>query len=124
MRCLERNKRRFYYALYLGEEEILNENGRRTGETKLSYGKATEAYANISAGTGQAQAEQFGNAIAYDKVMVVDDPDCPIDENTVLCVDVLPAYNTDGALVYDYIVKKAARSLNSVMYAIKKVTVS
>lgn len=124
MRCLKRNQRRFYYALYLGEEDILDEYGRRTGESKLTYGEVTEMRANISAGTGEAQAEQFGNAIAYDKVIVVDDPDCPIDENTVLCVDVLPTYNTDGALVYDYIVKKAARSLNSVSYAVKRVDIS
>ena len=58
----------------------------------------------------------------------------PIDEYTVLWVDTVPQVDEDGALVtneenevitpHDYIVKKVARSLNSVSIAISKVNVS
>ena len=103
MRCMERNKRPFWYALYDGREEI-TENGLPTGEYVLKYRDPVRSYANISAGSGQAQAEQFGTAINYDRVIVIDDPDFPADENTIL--------------------KKAARSLNSVSYAVSRSEVS
>ena len=35
-----------------------------------------------------------------------------------------PAYDKDGNLIYDYIVKKVARSLNTVSFAVSKVAVS
>ena len=68
--------------------------------------------------------EQFGNFISYDKVIVTDDLTCPIDENTVLFIDKSPEYDDDGNPLYDYIVKRVARSLNSISYAVSKVTVS
>ena len=58
----------------------------------------------------------------------------PIDEYTILWIDTVPQVGEDGALItneegevltpHDYIVKKVARSLNSVSVAISKVTVS
>ena len=44
-----------------------------------------------------------------------------MDENSVLFVDKEPEFQ-DGIPLYDYIVKKVARSLNSVAYAIARVT--
>lgn len=79
---------------------------------------------NVSAATGSAQVEQFGNFISYDKVIVTDNLSCPIDENTVLFVDKEPEYDADGNPLYDYIVRRVAKSLNSISYAISKVTVS
>lgn len=123
MRCMERNKRPFWYALYDGREEI-TENGLPTGEYVLKYRDPVRSYANISAGSGQAQAEQFGTAINYDRVIVIDDPDFPADENTILFLERPPEKNSDGDWKYDYIVKKAARSLNSVSYAVSRSEVS
>ena len=123
MRCMERNKRPFWYALYDGREEI-TENGLPTGEYVLKYRDPVKSYANISAGSGQAQAEQFGTAINYDRVIVIDDPDFPADENTILFLERTPEKNSDGDWRYDYIVKKASRSLNSVSYAVSRSEVS
>ena len=80
--------------------------------------------ANISPATGVSQVEQFGKELKYDKVIVLDDITCPIDENSVLFVDKQPEKDDDGNLLFDYIVKKVARSLNSVSIAISKVEVS
>jgi hypothetical protein len=120
---MERNKRPFWYALYDSREEI-TENGLPTGEYVLKYRDPVRSYANISAGSGQAQAEQFGTAINYDRVIVIDDPDFPADENTILFLERPPEKNSDGDWKYDYIVKKAARSLNSVSYAVSRSEVS
>ncbi len=124
MRCMLRNKVPFAYCLYLRTEPAVDENGHRTGEKKIIYAEAVETRANISSATGEAQEEVFGSLAEYDKVIVIDDPNFPMDENTVLFVDKTPEYTEDGTPLYDYTVKKVARSLNSVSYAIKKVTVS
>lgn len=124
MRCLERNKRPFHYALYKESQPVKDEYGNETGQYRILYDEPVLARANVSAATGEAQMEQFGNLITYDRVIISDDMDCPITEDSVLCVDVEPSHNADGDLVYDYIVRRVARSLNTVSYAISKVTVS
>lgn len=124
MRCLERNKVDFYYALFERNEDILDENGCKTGEQRVIYFPPVKMKANISTAKGESQSEQFGKDIKYDKVIVTEETDCPIDENTVLFVDVEPAFDSDGNPLFDYIVKKVAKSLNSVSYAISKVSVS
>lgn len=124
MKCLERNKTEFYYALFVDDEPGKDEYGNESGEPRIIYSEPVLAKANISPATGVSQVEQFGKDLKYDKVIVLDDTDCPIDENTVLFVDKLPARDKDGNLLFDYIVKKIAKSLNSVSIAISKVDVS
>ena len=122
MRCLVRNKRPFYYALHKGQVELIDEYGNATGEYTISYDEPVMVLGNISAAQGEIQSRQFGEAESYDKVIVLDDKDTPIDEYTVLWVDTLPQPNEDTP--YDYIVRKVARSLNSVSIAISKVSVN
>lgn len=124
VKILERNKSPFWYLLYDGKEPVVDEDGEETGEFRVIYQPAVPAKANISAATGTAQVEQFGNFAGYDKVIVTDDVTCPMDENTVLFIDKEPEYDEDGAPLYDYVVKRVARSLNSVSYAVSKVSVS
>ena len=162
MRCLKRNQVPFWYCLYRndrvhGDTAIVNEAvsgisvindgerninyivdeyGNETGERILNYAPPVRMMANISPATGQAQTEQFGNLESYDKVIVTDDVNCPIDEHTVLFLEVEPVYSSvttheqEGTkwvektyLVpkYDYIVKRVAKSLNSVSIAVRKV---
>ena len=139
MKCLKRNKRPFYYCLYKEEIELLDEYGNASGEKIVTYEDAVEMTANISQATGQSNTEQFGNLENYDKVIVTDDLDCPIDENSVLFIDKEPEwkdaeYNEATAItvtgatvkvpVYDYIVRRVAKSLNSISIAVSKVKVS
>ena len=125
MRCLTRNKRKFYYASYIGETEITDEYGNSTGEYKLAYEKPVPTYGNVSAAQGEVQSRQFGESESYDKVIVLDDSDTPIDEYSILWVDTLPHLNVDGSTdtPHDYVVRKVARSLNGVSIAISKVDV-
>ena len=134
MRCMNRNKVRFFYSLYEGREPITDEYGNVTGEYDVKHGNPTEGYANISAAKGETQIRQFGESETYDKVIVMDNEAPPIDEYSVLWVDTVPQLNEDGSLAvdeegnvltpHDYIVKKVAKSLNNVSIAISKVNVS
>ena len=133
MRCLARNKRIFFYALHNGQTELIDEYGNATGQYKVSYTDPVETKGNVSAAQGEMQTRQFGESETYDKVIVLDNPNVPIDEYSILWVDSQPELTEDGHLVlndkgevktpHDYIVKKVARSLNSVSIAISKVTV-
>ena len=122
MRTLERNKQTFYYATYLGKKP-LSEDGYMTGESVKTYSEPIKCLGNISPAKGSSQVEQFGTNVSYDKVIVLDNyADCTIDENSVLCVEKEPTYK-DEQLVYDYVVTKVAKSLNSISIAITKVKV-
>lgn len=124
MRNMERNKQFFYYSLYDSKTPAKDEYGNQTGEVNRKYTVPQRMKANISSALGTAQTEQFGTFVKYDKVIITDDLTCPIDENSILFVDVPPSYDNDGNPIYDYIVKRVAKSLNGIAYAISKVSVS
>ena len=139
MRCLNRNMQPFWYCLYEGAEDQYDEYGNLISEQAINYAEAVQMMANISAATGQAQTEQFGDLADYDKVIVTHDLSCPIDEHTVLFIDKAPEYDEEALETsgednesepkvikrpkYDYIVKRVAKSLNSISIAVRKVKV-
>ena len=125
MRCMVRNKSKFYYASYVGKTEILDEYGNRTGEYKNSYSDPIVKFGNVSAAQGEMESRQFGESESYDKVIVLDDRNALIDEHSILWVDTLPRLNEDGSTdtPHDYVVKRVARSLNGVSLAIRKVRI-
>lgn len=126
MRCMVRNKQKFYYASYIKTNELIDEYGNKTGEYEVSYSNPIETKGNISGAQGEVQIRQFGESESYDKVIVLDNIDTPIDEYAILWVDSLPLLNDDGTTntPHDYIVKKVSRTINSVSIAISKVMVS
>jgi hypothetical protein len=131
---MSRNRVKFFYSLYECKEPITDEYGNVTGEYDVKHGKPTESYANISAAMGETQTRQFGESETYDKIIVMGNDAPPIDEYSILWVDSEPQLNRDGSLMtdeegniitpHDYVVKKVAKSLNSVSIAISKVDVS
>ena len=125
MRTLKRNQRKCWYCTDTGDrEEIYDEWGNSTGEYIPVYNEAQEMYANISPASGYAQTEQFGNLESYDKVIVTDWMGCPIDENSVLFIDKEPEHDASHGLpLYDYTVRRVAKSLNSISIAVQKVDV-
>ena len=144
MTGLNRNKKPFCYCLYDDEVNLYDEYGNETGGKLLMYHEAVEMKANISPATGQSNTEQFGTLDNYDKVIVTTDMDCPIDENSVLFIDKVPEYG-DSVIIgykesgtvlgdpvpiiykpplYDYSMRRVAKSLNSISIAVHKVKVS
>lgn len=135
----------------VGDEEentnyIYDEYGNETGERIFRYGDPVLMRANISPASGAVQKEQFGELENYDKVIVTDDMKCPITESTVLFLDKEPEYTeaqthrvieSDTVLgddevleesyrvpKYDYVVRRVAKSINSISITVHKVKVS
>ena len=133
MVCMNRNKLTFFYALYVSKEQGTDDYGNPTGGVDVTYENPQECKANISAAKGETQTRQFGESENYDKVIIMGSDAPPIDEYSILWIDTVPqlddtgalATNDDGEVItpHDYIVKKVARSLNSVSIAISKVNV-
>lgn len=123
MKTLARNMRPFIYCLYAGKEMLTDEYGNETGEYKILFSNPVDAFGNISPATGYSQTEQFGSLENYDNVIVMDNPNTPIDDNTILFIDKDYEEDADGTPIYDYTVRRVARSLNSVSIAVSKVTV-
>lgn len=119
MRELDRNKQDIFYALYNDKSPIYDEDGYDTGETEATYGDPIALSINVSGASGENAIQQFGSTIEYDRILVICDTSLPIDEQTVFWID-----DTDTTKPYDYTVKKIAKSLNSLLIAVKKVEVS
>lgn len=126
MKTLARNKTRIYYANLRDKLPILDEYGNLTGEYKITHGNPVSLMANVSAARGESTTLQFGDDVRYDRVIVLDNPQFPITENSILWIDNLPVIEEDGSTKtpYDYIVKLVAPSLNSVSIAVSKVSVT
>ena len=134
MKCMQINKTEFYYSLYKGKEPLVDEYGNETVEYELVYDIPQKYSANISSAKGETATLQFGESETYDKVIILDNNAPEIDEYSRLWIDTLPRTDKDGLLLldeqnavvtpHDYIVKKVAKSLNSVSIAISKVKVS
>lgn len=124
MKLLKRNLSTIHYCLYDKSEPILDDDGNETGEDKITYSEPVEFECSVSAATGYSATEMFGNLENYDKTLITDDMQCPIDEHSVLFVDKEPEFDTDGRPLYDYIVRRVAKSINNISFAIRKVDVT
>lgn len=108
-----------FYKNLIGTEELVDEFGNSLGSYLPIYSALKSAMLCVSPNKGNSEVEQFGSLEDYDRTMTTADPNCPIDENSVLWVD---GADTDGP--YTHIVKKKAVWKNSAQYAIKSVEVS
>lgn len=117
---MERYKSTIYYCLYKGKEKKIVD-GRMMGYQPV-YQKPVPFNIHVGWARGSADSDMFGVNLDYDKPMVTNWMECPIDENTVLFVDKKPEFDGDTPL-YDYVVKRVAKSKNYITYAIKKVSV-
>ena len=127
MRSLVRNKQRIYYALYLGKTGVRDERGNLTGEYELSYASPVAYNINVSAARGTADVEQFGINANYTKTMVTNDLNCPITEISRLWIGKEATVTVDDVTTvtpHNYVVVSVARSINSITYAIKEVSVT
>ena len=129
MRSLNRNKQKIYYSLYSSKTPILDEYGNQTGEYETTYATPVALDINVSAARGTSDVEQFGINLNYTKSMVTNDLTCPIDETSRLWVNKYPFVLDDNNNVvsitpHNYVVVSVAKSINSITYAIKEVSVT
>lgn len=119
MRDLLRNRRKLWYATYLRDEPIRDDDGNLTAESQAVYTDPVAIYLNVSAASGEAAAAAFGAFTDYSRTISTADMKCPLNEGCWLWVDTDPESED-----HDYEVVKKAKSLNGILYALREVTVS
>lgn len=138
MRSLKKNQQPFNYATYSEEIKVYqrDEHGNIVyvddGEGNLipievgsapGYNTPVLFYANISAGKGNSETEVFGTGIDFTRTISTTDMTCPIDELSLLWIEMEPQYLADGTVDSDSadykVAAKPAKGLNSIMIAIK-----
>ena len=124
MQSLSQNKQKFYYALYVSDTDAYDASGLKNGEKTITYTDPTAFYANISAARGTADIEQFGINDDYERTIATNDLTLGIGEDSILWIGIEPYDANGNAVPHNYKVVRVARSINSVTYAIKKVSVS
>lgn len=123
MRTLNRNKRPFWYANFVGKIPFKDEYGNSTTEFEAIYSDPEHTTANISPARGESSTRQFGETLDYDKVIVFAGKS-PVTETSILWIDNLVTGEIPQDAPHDYVVMKVAESLNSTSLAVRKVTVS
>ena len=124
MRCLKRNNKTFWYALYVGETEKVDGSGNYTGEIGPGYSEPVSMKANVSAARGNADTELFGTDLQYSKTILTDDLGCPITEQSILWIDCSPTDGSGRPVPHNYVVAGIAESLNNLLIAIREVKVT
>ena len=114
----ERNKIVIYYALYLGKVETVDDDGYKTGMFAPVYSTPVKKRMCVSPARGSNDVELFGANTNYTNVIATTDMHCPIDENSVLWI----WRGVDQP--HNYIVTRVARSINSILYAVREVDVN
>lgn len=143
-RLNNRSKQSFWYALYdstvddygnVVSYNYQSNSGNQVG-TYTTYKNPVKTSGIISAARGVVETRQFGDDLNYDKTIVLEDRDTPINEYAVLWIDREPDVNLFGELTvnangdyvtpWDYIVRKVGRGLpnGTSIIAVSKVNVS
>jgi hypothetical protein len=126
MRDLKKNQVAMFYALYSDSIPVYDDQGRETLETKCGYLHPVSFKASISAGRSDAYESPFGNNVAYDRVILSSNKSLPINDNSLIWVDNIPVYDTDGSVLVssaDYQVSaNPIKTLNVVKIAVKMLT--
>lgn len=119
MHTLNRNCQKVYYALYKGIEDQYDKDGNQTGEPLINYEEPVQIFLNVSAARGNTDVELFGINLNYTKTLVTHDVNCPISENSILWIGIIP----EKDIPHNYIVVKVAKSINSIAYAVREVDI-
>lgn len=114
MRTLERNKTNIWYVNTGELQDVKDEDGNYTGETKVGYGEPIQSKLHLYPASGDVKERMFGKDVDIDMVTV--------SESVVLKKDTLiflsePTGEYDKT--YDYKVKYILKSLNSYQYGLK-----
>lgn len=121
MRCLKRNKQTVYYANYSSKAEVLDANGKKTGQYLITYGTPVMADWNVSFVDSDTEVEAFG-IMAKDTLRIVaESAGFPLTETSILWYGKTPDSPYDATTPkHNYAVAGIRPSINSVtFYAVK-----
>lgn len=113
MKSLNRQKVKIHYSLYQGEQEVVDDKGFFTGEKEIVYTEPEEMMVTIGVPYGNDSLNPFGTLTDYDRQIVVEDINCPIDEHSRLWIESSVDDMPDCRVV------RVSKSLNHILYAIK-----
>ena len=116
MRCMVRNKRKFYYASYIKTNEITDEYGNDTLEVRTIYSSPTLLRVNVSANVGESLVDVFGSKTDYSRTITIAGTECPLTEGCCVWFGV-PVTQSNN-----YRVAKVADSKNGFLVALQEVT--
>lgn len=122
MRCLDRDRRRVFVGRFV-ETRPVEEGGRLTGRNEPVYEPPAELWPTVSAVSGEAFGDYFGQRVDYDVALTIDDPAFRVAEADVLWVDADPG-GEDEPAPHDYIVRRVARKGGYTVVAAKRVDVA
>lgn len=89
MRLSDRNKQTMYYATYSSKTEIIDSNGNKTGQFRITYSSPVQVNWNVHGVDTDAEVEMFG-ILARDTIRVVCEKPIPIDETSIIWFDKVP----------------------------------
>lgn len=127
MVSLQSNRQKIYYGELTGYTDIVDSDGYKTGEKEKVYSTPLPFLIYVSPAKGENSWNPYGIGDEYSNVMSTNDRTCPIQEDSVLWVGIDPEIDetTGKATVeHNYIVRRRAEGLNSILFAIKRVDVS
>jgi hypothetical protein len=119
MKLLKRNLKIIWACQYADRVRVPG-----TNEYRLLYSDPAPYKMNVSAARGTTDEDFFGVGLQYDKTLITNDITCPITETSLLFVDKEPEQNSNGDYLNDFIVKKIAKSINNISYAVERVSTS
>ena len=119
MRTSNRDKRPVAYASYVGQTEMVDENGDYTGDSDVQYSTPIKTLMNVSGGRGQADIALFGLTQNFSRTAVTQDLDTNWNTEMVMWVERDP--DTEP---FDYRITRVARTINQVVLALEEVDVS
>lgn len=123
MRDLEANLQPIFYAMYVGEKDVLDKKGRPTGKKAPIYTNPRPFRVFVSTPSGEKKENPFGGFADYDKVMSTANADFKADEYSVYWIDTIPVLKEDGSTdtPFDYKTKRVAMWGGQKAYAISKI---
>ena len=115
----------FWFANYVSETAITDQQNRYTGEYTLTYSTPTKCRGNISAERGSVMVEHFGNLVEYRRTIVLEAIPEGFTEASILWVGIDPvAADGKTAVPHNYKVVSIQTTINGFTVVIKKVDVS
>lgn len=123
MQSLRQNRQTVYYALYKGMQDILDANGKKTGEKAKAYTDPEPFEIYVSPNRGAAEVEQFGINENYTNVLSTFDKSLPVKSDSLLWIGVVPVKdeNTGRWTPHTHTVIRVAKGLNSILVAAREV---
>lgn len=137
MRVSTRDKRFFYYALYVGKTEKTETIGGETiklGEYEITYVAPQKAFAYVSiprmmanANSGTAKVEPYGIDTMYRRYIISEQAITSLAVDSVCWIDVEPEMDeqthlpkANGNVAPDYRVTRVAHSFHHYIYEVQE----